>query len=100
MQLEEDDVIITYSNSHRFYEHLIVDVVSAYLLEGLPLDDPQVAASTTRHASRLGRVRLVNDYFERLSNKLKECIIDDDLSLAAIIPAYIHRDMMPVEPVE
>lgn len=100
MQLEEDDVIITYSNSHRFYEHLIVDVVSAYLLDGLPLDDPRVAASTTRHTNRLGRVRLVNDYFERLSDKLKECIIDDDLSLAAIIPAYIYRDMMPVEPVE
>ena len=100
MQLEEDDVIIAYGNSHRFYQQLIVDVVSTYLLDGLYHGDPQVAASTTTHTNRLGRDRLVNDYFDRLSDKLKECIIDDDLSLAAIIPAYIHRDMMPVEPVE
>lgn len=98
MQLEEDDVIITYGNSHEFCEHLAVDLVSAYLLGGLRVGDPQVAASSTRHCDRLGRVRLANDFFERLSSKLKECITDNDLRLAAIIPAYMHYDIMPFEP--
>ena len=98
MQLEENAVIITYGNSHRLHEHLVADLVSSYLLRELAHGDQQVARSSTTHGARLGKSRLRNSYFDSLVDKLEDCIEDPDLRLAAIIPAYMHYDMVPDEP--
>ena len=58
-------MIIAYDNSHKFYEHLVVDLVCACLLGGLSGGDQPVAANSTKS-------RLKNDYFERLASKLKD----------------------------
>ena len=98
MELEEGDRVITYGNSHKFHEHLVADLISSYFFQRLSTGDQEVAGSSTTHGYVLGSLRLVNDYFRQQANKLKGCIADGDLRLNAIMPAYMHHNIMPPEP--
>ena len=98
LEFEDDkhgDVIITYGNKHTLYEHLVVNLVSTCYLANLSHVGQQLIESSTRHDCSLGRVRLKNDYFGRLASELEDCIQDDDLRLAAIIPAYLEKSIIP-----
>ena len=91
MELGEGDKVITYGNSHTFHEHSVADLISSCFFHGLCRGDQQVAGSSARtYGPLLGDIRLKNDYFEQLANKLQGCITDGDLRLAAIMPACLY----------
>lgn len=98
MELQEGDRVITYANSHGLHEHLAADLISSFLVYKRSGSDQQVAESSTTYTTVNSRLRLKNNYFEPLTDKLEGCIEDGDLRLAAIMPAFMHYNRMPPKP--
>ncbi len=107
MALENDDIVITNNNSHYFYEHLAVDLISNYFLQ--TLSNPQYLPKIrekVEQGSNFQDIRrttpiIKNTFFESLVTSLNQsgCLSQDagDLPWVAIVPAFIHHNIMPQE---